>query len=103
LFVIIEELGIFGKGSIQSATTSGKNYGKIIAVLELADIPYQEVPSSKWKKMFCLIKKEKSDSCIIAKQLFPTHTFKTPRGRLLDGRAEALLLSEYGKRIKWGV
>ena len=77
----------------------GVGYGKIIAVLEILEIPFQEIASIKWKKEFSLVKKDKKHSCRTAKQLFPNIILQTEKGRWLDGRAEALLMAEYGRRL----
>ena len=84
---------------IVSVFKYGMGYGKLLACLEILKIPYQEISSQKWKKHFSLIKKDKRESVAVAKKLFPEIEFETKRGRLLDGRAEALLIAEYCRRV----
>lgn len=88
-----------GQG-IKSGFTYGKGYGEIIAVLKILEIPFQEIHPLTWKKEFKLIKKDKAESIKVAEQMYPSVTipFKTERGKLLDGRAEALLIAEYCRR-----
>lgn len=97
-FCIIEKAQPMPKQGVVSVFNYGKGYGKIISVLECLKISFQEIRSSKWKKEFEL-SSDKSKSVAMAKKLFPDLSFTTPRGRLLDGRAEAMLLAEYARRI----
>ena len=45
----------------------------------------------------------KSFSYMVASRLFPDAELSTPRGRLLDGRADALCIAEWGRRHLSGV
>lgn len=98
LFCIVEQAQPMPKQGVKGVFTYGVGYGKILAVLEVLQIPFQTVSPVIWKKEFSLIKKDKKASVKVAQQLFPKIEFYTPRGRMLDGRAEALLLAEYGRR-----
>ena len=60
------------------------------------------VSPQKWKNaMLKGMASGKESSVILARQLFPVQLQKLvgPRGGLKDGRAEALLLAEYGRRL----
>lgn len=98
IFCMLEQAQPMPKQGVVGVFTYGMGYGKIKAVLEILEIPYQEVRPAIWKKEFSLIKKDKAASVKVAQQLFPNIEFYTERGRMLDGRAEALLLAEYGRR-----
>lgn len=98
-FCVIEQLLTMPGQNVKATSSSAINYGKLLAVLELVGIPYQEVHPSKWKKEFQLIKKSKYGSAGVAGKLFPTEEFVTERGRLMDGKAESLLLACYARRI----
>lgn len=98
-FCVIEQLLTMPGQNVKATTSSAINYGKLLAVLELVGISYQEVHPSKWKKEFQLVKKSKYGSAGVASKLFPTEEFLTDRGRLMDGKAESLLLAEYARRI----
>ncbi len=91
--------GMPGQGRT-SIFNYGQGYGKLKAVIEIDSIPYQEIHPTKWKRVFSLIGKDKSkkDSVAAAEKMFPGVEFRTPRGRLLDGRAEALLLAQYARQ-----
>ena len=61
-----------------------------------------EVPPKEWQREFG-IKGGKGDdtkaqSYLIASRMFPGVELKGPRGAILDGRADALLIAEYGRR-----
>lgn len=79
--------------------TLGKGYGAVLMGLAMANIPFEEVAPKQWQKYFHIgggNTKEQAHG--VAKKLFPTLTFTTPRGRLLDGRSDAMLITEYGRR-----
>lgn len=97
-FCFIEKSQPMPKQGVVSVFNYGAGYGKLLAALEILKIPYQEIRPQKWKKYFSLIKKDKKESVSLAMKLFPDIEYTTKRGRLLDGRAEALLIAEYGKR-----
>ena len=97
---VIERSQPMPKQGVVSVFSYGRGYGAIVAVLQVLEIPFQEVPAMKWKKSFSL-NRDKGESVTKALELFPSlkqTVFYTPRGRMLDGRAEALLIAEYGRR-----
>lgn len=94
----VEKAQAMPQQGVVSTFKYGMGYGKILAVLEILKIPYQEISSQKWKRHFNLIKKDKRESVAVAKKLFPDIEYQTKRGRLLDGRAEAILIAEFCRR-----
>ena len=100
VFCLIEKAQTMPKQGIVGAFSYGCGYEGLKTALQIAEIAYQEIPSSKWKKDFSLTSK-KEESITKALELFPSlkkEHFYTPRGRMLDGRAEALLLALYAWR-----
>lgn len=101
----VEKAQPMPKQGVVSVFSYGCGYGTILAILHLLYIPLQEIPASKWKKSFSL-SKDKTESVTKAIELFPSfvseRNFYTPKGRLLDGRAEALLIAEYCRRMSNG-
>ena len=93
----LEKAQAMPKQGVTSVFNYGTGYGKIKAMLEWFKIPYEEIRPAKWKKEFSL-DRDKAKSVALAKKLFPTQELVTKRGRLLDGRAEALLMAEYARR-----
>lgn len=121
LYVVIEKAQSMPGQSSVAMFNYGGGYHTILAVLRILDIPFEEVRSNKWKVEFGLsglkLKKDKSVKLTkeeknaakkqrkemavkIAMQMFPKlkHEFATERGKLLDGRAEALLIAEWARR-----
>ncbi|MFW9871906.1 MAG: hypothetical protein ACFFG0_02315 [Candidatus Thorarchaeota archaeon] len=96
--VFIEEPIAMPKQSIKTARSSFTDYGKLLAIIEICGVPYQEIKPSIWKKEYHLIKKDKKASVDLASQMFPNIIFFTERGRMMDGKAEALLLADYALR-----
>lgn len=74
----------------------GDGYGALRMALTYARIPYTEVHPATWKaKMLRGMGKGKKASILRAKQCFPEITLKNSE----DGKAEAMLIAEYGRRI----
>lgn len=95
--VIIEQPGLRPGGGIHSSFKIGQGFGRIEGVLASLGIPYVVVSPAKWKRHFNLIGKDKEASRALARSLWPS----APLERKKDhGRAEALLLAEYGRRMK---
>jgi len=69
----------------------------IIAALAL---PLTKVTPQAWKKEIMQGKKDKNAARIRAQELYPCCVSQTARVKD-DGRAEALLIAEYGKRISF--
>ena len=103
-FCFLEKAFCMPKQGATSTFTCGLNYGKLLATIEFYKVPYEVISAQKWKKYFGLLKKDKRASVAIACKLFPKEKelFYTPRGRMLDGLAEAVLIAEYGRRVLVG-
>jgi hypothetical protein len=65
-------------------------------------IPFRQVWPREWKKVVLagFDTKDKSAAYRVATRLYPhvADQLKTPRGRLLDGRCDALCIAEWGRR-----
>ena len=89
--------------SAQSTSTSGINFGMLLATLELCSVPYTVVPASVWTKTVHAgidkRHKPKEKSRIALNRLFPneyaylTQETKAPHEGLMD----ALLIAYYGR------
>lgn len=91
----IEKAQAMPKQGVVGIFTYGVGYGKILATLELMGIPVRLVRPAVWKRSLGL-GKDKADAVQRAKSLAPDMDLETPRGRLLDGKAEAMLIAYYG-------
>ena len=105
---IIEKVNPFYKSSAKSAFTFGGNFFAWQAILACFLIPYDFVTPRKWQgAIFDSAKKLddiKQQSFERATRLFPNLgiELRTPRGRILDGRCDALLLAELLRRRESG-
>lgn len=91
------------KQGVSSAFAFGQEYGFLRGCLVAADIPFEELAPVKWQRPFGLIRSRKSETDTQkknrhkakAQQLFPgikvTHAI-----------ADALLIAEYGRRLRGG-
>ena len=95
---VVEQAQAMPKQGVVGIFTYGTGYGKLLAAMEIAFTPYQEIRPKVWKKAFSL-HSNKLDSINVAEELFPTITFMTKGGRMLDGKAEALLLADYARQL----
>ena len=74
--------------------------------LKIRKLSFTFVSAQKWQNHFGVSKprgsKElwntKTKAYKIATKLFPKAQLTTKRGRVLDGRSDALLIAEYGRR-----
>ena len=103
-YVYIEKVNPYYKSSAKSAFTFGMNFAAWQMAFTAAYIPYEFVTPRKWQKeVYDSAKKldnPKQQSYELASRLFPSLEFKTPRGRILDGRSDAMLIAEYCRRMK---
>ena len=97
--VWLEDVHAMPGQGVTSMFSMGRGLGMYEGVITTLDIPLNYVSPVTWKKKIMAGQgKEKGAAVYKAQQLFPIAQLVTPRGRLLDGRAEALLIAEYGKR-----
>jgi hypothetical protein len=89
--------------SSNSGFTTGMGYGELLMALDALGIQYETISAKEWQKHFGISKDTKGDSCRIAENLFPNAGLRGPRGGVYDGRADAILLCEYGRRKRQGL
>jgi crossover junction endodeoxyribonuclease RuvC len=73
----------------------GHSSGIIMGVLSALGFSYELVRPQEWKKEFGLLKMQKDASRTMAQQLFPSVNLARKKD---EGRAEALLIAEWGRR-----
>jgi len=99
---LIEKVHPFYKSSAKSAFTFGENFGAWQAMLSHLQIPFEFITPRQWQKsIFDSAKKlenTKRQSYDMASRLFPDQELKTSRGKILDGRCDALLIAEVLRR-----
>jgi len=80
---------------VSSSFNFGMGYGLWLGIMAGLDISYTTVTPQAWKKHFDLIGQEKKASAEKAAKVFPGKDWYTPRGRALDGMADAALIAKY--------
>jgi len=96
--VWIEKVNTMPGQGIASSGAFMRGFGMWEGVVAALGIPYTLVHPATWKKsMMSGMGKEKDAARLRASQLFPSmaHAFARVRD---DGRAEAVLIAEYGRR-----
>jgi len=99
---IEEALTIMGNFTIKTSVSLSHCQGIFEGAAFAHSSHVQIIKPQKWQSYFGISKKKgdtKDQSIYIASGLYPTVEFKTKRGRVLDGRADAILLALYGKRL----
>ena len=89
--IVIENMGTSFGNSARSTRTTAMNFGKLLALAEYSEAEIVIVSPNKWKKDLGLTD-DKLKSVEMAEKLNPEGVFRTPRGALLDGNAEAFLI-----------
>lgn len=98
---VVERVGAMPKQGVVSTFQFGQNFGWTLGVLATLKIPYELILPKTWKKEFGCTS-DKNTSIDVAKRLFPgvslmrTERCTTPH----DGKAEALLMAEYARRLR---
>jgi len=93
-----------GQG-VASSFTFGRGFGVWEGILAALGIPYQLVAPQTWKAVMLRdMPKDKNASKLLASRLWPNlYTLEEARKpKMSDGEAEALLLAEYGRRLRLG-
>lgn len=102
LLVIIELVHAMPGQGVTSMFSMGEGLGLWRGLLVGLQIPYQLVTPQAWKKSilagFGL--KDKNASFQVASRLYPQSLLTGPRGGVKDGRADAVCLAEYGRRLR---
>ena len=95
---MIEDVHSMFQVSAKSNFSFGYNLGVITTIAIACNVMVDKVGPKKWQKFIGVkekgpaIKKEVAE---IAKRLYPDTVLHTPRGRLLDGRSDALMIAHY--------
>lgn len=102
-FVTIEAQQAMPKQGVTSMFSLGENYGLLVGIVTGLQIPYQTVRPQAWMRALGIpAGADKKKHIDVALGLFPTGDFKGPRGGPKDGRADAALIAEYGRRTHGG-
>ena len=102
LLATIEMQHAFPGMQVKSTWALAEGYAYCRYLLESLYIPYQTVTAPKWQREMCgtLPKDRKQRKAAIgewARRRWPQAELTGPRGRLLDGRSDALVIAEWGR------
>lgn len=92
----VERVSAMPKQGVSSTFKFGTGYGMVLGVLAALEIPYALVTPGVWKKAYGL-SSDKEQCRARALQLFPALAGDMKRKKD-HGRAEALLIAEWGRR-----
>lgn len=102
-FVFMEKVNPFHKSSAKSAFTFGENNAAWKMGFAMVKTPIHFVTPRKWQALVYDSAKKldnpKKQSYELAIRLFPDLELKTKRGKILDGRTDAILIAEYCRRV----
>lgn len=105
VFVTIEQVHAMSKQGVSSTFKFGMGYGVWLGIIATLGIPSERVSPQRWKKAV-LADGPKVDQAVVAfaGRLYPqcAPAMLGPRGALLLGRADALLIGHYGMRARAG-
>ena len=90
----IEMPGNTRGNSAKATKTTMMNYGKLLAVLELLGYRIEEIPANLWKRSMGLPKAKINTIEFVEKAT--GKSFRTERGALKDGEADAMAIYMYG-------
>jgi crossover junction endodeoxyribonuclease RuvC len=85
------------KQVVASTFSFGESFGIVRGVLAGLGIPYELVTPQKWKRAMGVPRGDKSNSRPVALRLFPSLASELPLEKN-HGKADALLIAEYGRR-----
>jgi crossover junction endodeoxyribonuclease RuvC len=103
-FCVLEAVHSMPKQGVVSSFSFGRGLGIWEGILSAYNISYVKVSPQTWKKAMLadMPRDNKDSSRIAATRLFPNAADMLSRKKD-DGRAEALLMGEYGRRLTKGL
>lgn len=99
--IAIEQWLTMPKQGAVSAATGGSGWGYYIGILAALGVPYVVAHPLTWQRAILsrCPGKGKGRAVAYAERRWPQLVLHTERGRLLDGRADAVCLAEYARQI----
>jgi crossover junction endodeoxyribonuclease RuvC len=100
--VAIEAIHAMPAQGVSSMFSMGEGFGLWKGILTALGCSWRTVTPQAWKKVVLAGygNKDKGAAVQVASRLYPivAGSLKTPRGRVLDGRADAICIAEYLRR-----
>ena len=99
MFVALEAQQAMPKQGVSSTFTTGQGFGRLEGLLTGLQIPYEVVRPQRWmREMGIPVGADKRKHVEVAQSMYPLAPLTGPRGKLLDGRGDALLLAVWAMR-----
>jgi len=110
---MIENVGAIAGSAAKATFAFGSNVERVNIIPEIAEIPVDKVRPKAWQKYVGLVVPKrltgsenaskrksfiKTEVAAIAKRLYPSAEIHGPKGGLLDGRSDALMIAHYAAR-----
>lgn len=95
--LIIEQVHAMKGQGVTSVFDFGMGFGLWLGIINALQIPYTQVTPQKWKKEMMQGIADKDAARVMACRLFPMYANQMNLVKH-HGRAEALLMAEYGRR-----
>lgn len=96
--IVLERQQAMPKQGVSTTFQTGLGYGALLAACYMSGVRVHIVSAAVWKRKMGLAGKDKEASRALAIRLFPAVAQELKRKKD-EGRAEALLLAEYGKTL----
>lgn len=96
--VFIEKVNAMPGQGVTSMFNFGRGFGIWIGILAALKLPYSLIMPQAWKKELMKGMSDKDAARVRAQQLFPQTIHELSRKKDI-GRADALLIAEYGRRV----
>jgi len=98
-FVALEAQQAMPKQGVSSTFTTGQGFGRLEGLLVGLQIPYEVVRPQRWMRAMGIpAGADKAKHVEVARAMYPMAELAGPRGRKLDGRADALLIATWAMR-----
>ncbi len=101
--VVVEAAGARPGQGVVSMFRFGFVTGQVVGALQAAGIGIYRVPPRVWKKHMGLLKQDKKQSLVRAREEFPENVDEFKRKTVDHGRAEAALMAVWYLDMKEGV
>ena len=99
-----EQVGGHPGDAPASAFSFGRIAGACEALVRTCDAQFHFVPPATWKSKMKLTGSGKDGSVVMATNLFPARALEFREPKIQgEGRAEAALIAEYGRRVETGL
>jgi len=97
-FAILETVQSMPGQGVVSQQSMGIGFGIYQGILASHYISYEKAHPKKWQKEFGISGDTKSKAFQVATRIFPKLELATPKGVILTGRCDSILIAEYARR-----